>query len=96
MLKQKEKKCPGLSTWTENNMRFLSSFHSVRNDMDYFIVSNPQYGISTFGILIPSAVWLFSNRQATILGNARALPFRVCANTGFPSPSLKRNFKRLL
>jgi len=47
------------------------------------ITSNPQYGTKTSGIFIPSGVWLFSGKAATIRGNANALPFKVCASCGF-------------
>ena len=41
------------------------------------IISNPVYGTNAFGIRIPSGVWLFSSKAATMRGSASAEPFRV-------------------
>ena len=54
--------------------------------------SNPAYPLRASGILIPFSSWLFSSIAATILGNARALPFSVCTYLVLPSKSLNRNF----
>ena len=34
---------------------------------------------------MPSAVWLFSSKAATIRGNAKADPFKLWANSVLPS-----------
>ena len=46
----------------------------------YSILSNPVYFFKIAGKTIPSDVWLFSSKQAIILGNDRELPFNVCTN----------------
>lgn len=39
--------------------------------------SKPQYGTKALGIRMPSGVWLFSNKAATMRGKAKAEPFSV-------------------
>lgn len=54
-----------------------SLYYSIKLLVSQSIMSKPQYGTNAFGIRIPSGVWLFSSNAATILGNAKAEPFKV-------------------
>jgi hypothetical protein len=74
---------------------FIGVLFVLNNNAIYLIHSKPVYGTKAAGIRIPSAVWWFSNNEATILGKAKALPFKVWANCVFPSWPLMRHFKRL-
>lgn len=57
--------------------------------MFYLMMSNPQYFTRASGILMPSGVWLFSNRAAMMRGRARAEPLRVWQSSFFlPSVTL--------
>lgn len=49
----------------------------------YFIMSKPQYGINAFGMRMPSGVWLFSSKAATMRGKANAEPFKVWQSSVF-------------
>ncbi|MFM7851058.1 MAG: hypothetical protein ACKO96_03880, partial [Flammeovirgaceae bacterium] len=58
--------------------RLLQFDKSYTGEGFHPIFSNPVHGTNTFGILIPSGVWLFSKIAATIRGSANALPLSVC------------------
>jgi hypothetical protein len=51
----------------------------------YCIMSQPMYGCNAAGMRIPSGVWLFSNKAATIRGKANAEPLSVWHNVTFLS-----------
>ena len=52
------------------------------------IISAPKYLCITKGNLMPSCVWLFSNKLAIMRGSASELPFKLCASCVLPSTSL--------
>jgi hypothetical protein len=62
------------------NPNFRQGFVVLYVNGVYWIHSNPVYFTKAAGILTPLAVWWFSSNAATILGKAKALPFKVCTN----------------
>ena len=63
----------------------IAPLSNISGSSDQSIISNPQYGTSAFGIRIPSGVWLFSSKAATIRGRANADPFNVWQSSVFLS-----------
>ena len=58
-------------------------------------MENPVYFCNTLGTFIPSSDWLFSKIAARTLGNAKALPFKVCTKSILPWLSLYLIFSLL-
>ena len=55
----------------------------VLNSCVQSMMSKPVYGCSALGMRMPSGVWLFSSRAATIRGRASAEPLRVWQSSVF-------------
>lgn len=70
----------GILSCSKSTLDETKGFKKSLDVYAYPIILNPVYLCSAFGMRMPSGVWLFSKRAATIRGSASEEPFRVCAS----------------